>query len=91
MFRVGFPGWKLAARLGVPLSLRIHVHYDDEAKSYWANSPDLDGLVSAGSTLDELRDEVRGAVELLLEMTLDGHAPPARPDFRFKDAAIVAA
>jgi predicted RNase H-like HicB family nuclease len=44
-----------------------------------------------GQTLDELRQEVRDATELLLEIALDGSAPPAQPDFRFRDAAIVAA
>ena len=28
MYRVGLPGWKLAARLNLPLSLRVDVHYD---------------------------------------------------------------
>jgi len=91
MYRVGFPGWKIAARLGVPLCLRITIHFDRETNSYWADSPDLRGLVVTGDTLDELRQEARDAAGVLLEMSLDGHAPPAQPDFMFKDAAISAA
>jgi predicted RNase H-like HicB family nuclease len=71
MYRVGLPGWKFAARLGVPVSLRVYVHYDAEVKSYWANSPDLDGLVVAGNTLDELQSEAVSACELLLSLHLE--------------------
>ncbi len=91
MYRVGFPGWKLAARMGVPVRIRVDVHFDNESNSYWANSPDLDGLVVAGSTLDELRDEVRSAAGALLELAVNGHRTQAMPELRFKDAAICAA
>ena len=45
MYRVGFPFWKLAAHLGIPLSLRMQVMHDDEADVYIATSTDLAGLV----------------------------------------------
>ena len=91
MYRVGFPGWKLAARMGMPLRIRVNVHFDEESKSYWAASPDLDGLVVSGATLDELRDEIRGGAVDLLELAVDGKRARAVPDMRFKDAAICAA
>jgi len=91
MYRVGFPGWKIAAKMGVPLRLRVNVHFDSEAKSYWADSPDLRGLVVTGDTLDELRQEARGAAEVLLEIALKNHAPQTQPDFLFRDAAIIPA
>lgn len=90
MYRVGFPGWKLAVRFGVPVVLRIDVFYDDESKSFWAKSPDLDGLVVSGQTLDELRNEVRGAAESLLELEMHGRAV-AQPEYRFRDQALCAA
>lgn len=61
MVRVGFPGWKLLARLGLPVSLRVSVHFDDECKSFWTDSPDLRGLVVSGNTPEELAREVRAA------------------------------
>lgn len=90
MYRVGFPGWKVAARLGVPILLRVDVHFDRESKSYWADSPNLDGLVVSGATLDELRNEVRGAAESLLELQLNGHTM-AKPEYRFRDEALCVA
>lgn len=90
MYRVGFPGWKLAARFGMPVVLRVDVYFDQESKSYWAKSPYLDGLVVSGETLDQLRDEVRGAAEALMELELNGQAAP-HPEYRFRDEALCAA
>lgn len=90
MYSVGFPGWKIAARWGVPVLLRVDVYFDAESKSYWAKSPHLDGLVVSGATLDELRTEVRGAAETLLELELHAHAK-AKPEYRFRDEVLCAA
>lgn len=88
MYRIGFPGWKLAAQMGVPLSLCVDVHFDHEAMVYWAASPDLDGLVVEGATLDELRTEVRAAAEMLLELAVSGKHAKATPVMRFQDEAL---
>ena len=78
MYRVGFPGWKLAARIGVPLLLRIEVIRDHEAGVFVATSPDLDGLVAEAKTADELVRAVYDCTDMLLEYAL--HRPPkARP------------
>lgn len=78
MYRVGFPGWKIAARVGVPLLLRVEVIRDHEAGVFVATSPDLDGLVAEAKTADELVRAVYDCVDMLLEYAL--HSPPkARP------------
>ncbi len=75
MFRVGFPGWKLAGRFGVTLVYRVDVLHDPEAGVYVATSPDLRGLVAEAATLDDLFREVHaGADELIREQVM-----PARP------------
>ena len=71
MYRVGLAFWKLAARLGIPLSLRIQVMHDDEADVYIATSTDLAGLVAEAPSLDELMFSVRDCAEMLIEHTLD--------------------
>jgi len=76
MYRIGFPGWKLAARAGIPLRLRVQAFKDEESNSYWAKSDDLDGLVVSGATLDELQGEVMAAVSVLLQ--LEVRNPKAR-------------
>jgi len=91
MYRVGLPGWKLAARLNLPLSLRVDVHFDHEVNIFWATSPDLDGLAVEGQTLDVLRSEVRGAAESLLELAMIGKASRATPVLRFWDDVLTLA
>ena len=81
MYRVGFPGWKLAARLGVPVRLRVNIRQDLEANVYVAESPDLDGLIVEGHTLDEIKDEALSAAGVLLELALSTKAPAAQTDF----------
>lgn len=71
-YRVGLPGWKWLARVGVPLSVRVDVQRDDEANVYVATSPDLAGLVVESASLDGLVPEVNDCVQMLLEEALDG-------------------
>jgi Domain of unknown function (DUF1902) len=78
MYRVGFPGWKLAARLGVPLLVKIDVIRDAEAAVFIATSADLAGLVVEASDLDQLMPEVYGCVAMLLEDQLK-HPPKSKP------------
>ena len=91
MYRIGFPGWKIAARWGAKLKLRVDIHHDAQTNSYWADSPDLDGLVVAALTLDELRSEVRGAADVLLELALDSRCSHTTPVLRFWDEDIQSA
>lgn len=81
MYRVGLPGWKIAARMGVPLPVRVHIHHDPEAASYWTTSPDLGGLIVSASTLEELFAEVRTAAPDLIELELGRPANLAQTTF----------
>ncbi len=67
MYRVGFPGWKLAAHLGVPVIFRVEVMFDPEAGVYVATSPDLAGLVAEAKTKDEMFHAVYDCVNMLME------------------------
>ena len=91
MYRVGFPGWKIAARLGVPVLIRFQVHYDDESKSFWADSPDLDGLVVSGGDLDELRSEAVSAAGELLSLAIHSSRAKAKTELRIRDDALCVA
>ena len=73
MYRVGFPLWKLAARLGVPLSFRIQVMHDHEANVHIATSTDLAGLVAEAPYLEDLMVVVHDCAEMLTEHAL--HRP----------------
>lgn len=91
MYRVGFPGWKLAARFGVPVLVRVQVHFDEESKSFWADSKDLDGLIVAGSNLEELRSEVTLAAGELLSLAVHSKRAKAQTELRIRDTALCAA
>lgn len=91
MYRVGFPGWKIAARLGVPMQVRVHVHYDPDVKSYWTTSPDLDGLIVTGNTLDELLHEAKAGIDGLMELHLNTADIHATPRMSFTPEALCAA
>lgn len=90
MYRVGMPGWKLAAKMGVPVRLRVNITQDLEANVYVAESPDLDGLVVEGHTLDEIKSEALSAAAILLEMELrtkqDHRTLKAQTDFLMHSA-----
>ena len=90
-YRVGFPFWKLAARAGLPLAVRVFVHYDPEVRSYWASSPDLKGLVVTGNSLDELLREAMAGMDALLDIELHGRRAHAVPRLSFTPAALSAA
>ena len=72
----------------MPVSFRVEIMLDGEVNRYVARSPDLDGLVVEAETLDELREEVRGAAEMLFELSVNGHRTQATPQMIFKDVAI---
>lgn len=67
MYRVGFPGWKIAARFGVPILVKIEVIHDKDAGVFVATSRDLAGLVVETSSMDALFPEVYDCVNMLLE------------------------
>lgn len=90
MYRVGMPGWKLAAKLGVPMLVRVDVHYDPEAKSYWTTSPDLDGLIVTGNSIDELLHEAKLGIDGLMELELKGRVVQATPRLSFSPEALCA-
>lgn len=88
MYRVGLPGWKIAARHGIPVRLRVNIRQDLEANVYVADSPDLDGLIVEGHTLDDIKSEALAAAGVLLELALDTK-PIAHTDF-FMHSAVPA-
>lgn len=71
MYRIGFPFWKLMARLGVTLKIRINVRSDLEASVLVATSDDLPGLVCEAASMDELLLEVNAATHELLAILLE--------------------
>ena len=76
MYRIGFPGWKIAARLGVRLLLRVEVVRDDVAGVFVATSPDLPGLVAEAKTSNELIQCVYDCADMLIDELVRVKAAP---------------
>lgn len=91
MYRVGLPFWKTAARAGIPLLVRVQAHYDAETSSYWADSPDLDGLVVSGGDLDELQAEATAGAGVLIGLAGVSSAARIKTELRFRCSAICTA
>ncbi len=80
MYRVGFPFWKIAARFGVTMLIRVDVIKDREAGVFVATSPDLKGLVAEAKTVEELFVAVNDCTDMLMQEAIDAplkHRPRA--------------
>jgi hypothetical protein len=88
MYLIGLPAWKLLASWGVPVMARVNVHFDDESQSLWADSPDLDGLVVAGNSLEEIQSEARLAARELIQLAVHSSKAQAHTELRVRGAAL---
>lgn len=86
-YRVGFPAWRLVAKLGVPMVIKVVVHKDHESGTFWAEGQGLRGLVVTGRDLNELYRECTAAIEELMSLELGGHSPKSvEPRMAFPQA-----
>lgn len=72
-YRVGRPGWKLAARLGVALKANVSVVYEHESNMLVAASSDFAPyleIVTEGRTFEELTGKLNDCFEMVLEEAL---------------------
>jgi len=67
MYPMGWPLWKLLARMGVPVIIRINVIHDTQAGVYTATSPNLPGLVAEADSKAALIEAVYDCIDLLME------------------------
>jgi|GEM_PF-6685086 len=47
---------------------RLHIHFDNESQTFWAESPDIGGLVVGAAGLDEAKRQALLAADTLFEM-----------------------
>jgi hypothetical protein len=87
-WRLGYPGWRVAAKLGLPIKITIDVYHDDEAAVYFATSDDI-GLAVEAESLDGLIKEIHSALEVLLSLA---HSPISKPrtEIRIHDNLVFA-
>ena len=74
-WRLGFPGWRVAARCGVTIKIKVDVCRDEDAGVYYATSDDI-GLALEAASLDVLMKEIDAAIPALLDIA---HSPIDKP------------
>lgn len=87
-WRMGFPGWQIAANMGMPIKVKVEVCRDDEAGVYYATSNDI-GLAVESESLDGIVKEIEAAAAELLVLS---HTPAikTRADIRYRSTFAVA-
>lgn len=91
MYRIGYPFWKLAARVGIPISIPVIVEHDEEANVYIATSHNMRGLVVEASSMDELLVEVNDVVSMLMEEEIHNNHTNASAVFKYRGRPIITA
>ncbi len=68
------------------LEYKVIIQKDVENNSYWAYSPDLPGCNSAGDTLEEVRENIKEAMQGYLEVLGSLHKEIPKPS---EDSIII--
>lgn len=82
MYPAGIFGWKIAAKLGMDISVKYLIGFDDEAKVYIGKSVYLKGVFAEGRTHDELFKNIKAATHDILEFELKGQFVEVTPEYR---------
>jgi GTP-sensing pleiotropic transcriptional regulator CodY len=90
MYPAGWPLAMLVNRMGVPLLVRVYVTFDEEAKVFIADSPDVQGLLLEGESLDEIEREARDVTPHLLAPKAVERAPGPRTKISYLSAPACA-
>ena len=87
-WRLGVLGWQIAARLGLPIKIKINICHDKEANVYYAVSGAV-GLAVEAETIDGVMLEINHALPTLLDAV---HASAFKPkrDIRLNDNFVAA-
>lgn len=72
MYPAGVFGWKVAARLGLPIVVKYQIGFDKEANVHIGRSVNLKGVHAEGETLEELFNNIKCATEDILEIEMHG-------------------
>ena len=72
MYPAGVIGWKVAARLGLPIVVKFQIGFDEEAKVHLGRSVNLKGVHAEGETLEELFENIKAATSDILEIEMNG-------------------
>lgn len=91
MYKVGYPFWKLAARMGVTITIPVFVERDDDAGVYIATSSHMRGLVVEAPSLDILMEELNDAVSMLMDQEIHDNHASAAPVIKYRGRSIACA
>jgi hypothetical protein len=78
-YTVGYPLWRIFAKFGYALRIRVDIMRDYDAGVFVATSRDLRGLVCEGETVESVEDDIRRSANVLLLLAYE--PKPAPPHF----------
>jgi predicted RNase H-like HicB family nuclease len=52
----------------IPQSFQFHIHYDDNNKVFWIDSPDLPDFEASGKTLEELAKNIQDTLYVYFDI-----------------------
>lgn len=88
-YRLGFPFWKLAASVGVPIMVTVEVRKDEEAGVYIATNSRI-GLAVEADSLDALEIEINSAIPELLSIVCPPVTKPLT-NWRYRNSSLATA
>jgi predicted RNase H-like HicB family nuclease len=81
MYPAGIFGWKVAAKLGMPILVKFYIGYDEEAKVHIGRTAHLKGIFAEGNTLEELFDNIKAAAFDVIDYELHGKEVEVTPAY----------
>lgn len=86
-YPAGWPLWRVAARSGMPIHIKVKVLFDSEAGVFVAYESTLPGLVAEAETVDQLIKNIDAAADDLLRSHVEGPHPRPVASYTFDNAA----
>lgn len=91
MYCLGWPLWRVAARLGLPIGVVVMVGFDKEAGVYVATTAPGVGLTLEAESLDKLKAEIDAALLGLVKANYPFLEPiPPHTEIQIRDCLVPA-
>lgn len=84
-YKVGFPGWKIAYKMGVPLYYRYTIYFNPELKHFCGFCPDIKGAITESSDLKEVIEAIQDCALEFISVDLNSNKINLKPCGELKD------
>ncbi|SPT71300.1 Uncharacterised protein [Anaerobiospirillum thomasii] len=70
-YRIGWPGWKIAYKLGFSLYYRYVVYFNKDLKHFCGYSPDVKGVIAESEDLREVIEAIQDSANEFIAIDLN--------------------